>query len=74
VEQSRKKQSSRAEKSIKGRNNIKYKVRWLDDPKRIHRRLRTTRDSQRKIMTLRMAREDREKEKIQSSQNLVKMA
>jgi hypothetical protein len=44
------------------------------DPKRIHIRLRTTQNLQRKLMMLRMALADREREKIQSSQNSVKMA
>jgi hypothetical protein len=44
------------------------------DPKRIHRRLRITQNSQRQLRTLIMAPADREREKIQSSQNSVKMA
>jgi hypothetical protein len=44
------------------------------DPKRIQRRLRTTQNSQRQLRMLRMASTDREREKIQSSQNSVKMA
>jgi hypothetical protein len=44
------------------------------DPKRIQRRLRITQNSQRQLRMLRMAPTDREREKIQSSQNSVKMA
>jgi hypothetical protein len=44
------------------------------DPKRIQRRLRITQNSQRQLRMLRMAPADREREKIQSSQNSVKMA
>jgi hypothetical protein len=44
------------------------------DPKRIRIRLRITQNSQRQLRTLRMALVDREREKIQSSQNSVKMA
>jgi hypothetical protein len=44
------------------------------DPKRIQRRLRITQNSLRQLRTLRMASADKEREKIQSSQNLVKMA
>ena len=43
------------------------------DPKRIYRRLRTTQNSQRQLRMLRMASTDREMEKIQISQNLLKM-
>jgi hypothetical protein len=45
----------------------------LLDPKRIQRRLRTTQNSQKQLRMLRMASTDREREKIQSSQNSVKM-
>jgi hypothetical protein len=44
------------------------------DPKRIHRRLRTTQNAQRQPRTLKMASTDREREKIQSSQKSIKMA
>jgi hypothetical protein len=44
-----------------------------NDPKRIQRRLRTTQNSQKKLMNLKMASEDREREKIQSPQNSMKM-
>jgi hypothetical protein len=43
------------------------------DPKMIQRRLRTTPNSQRQLMMLRMASIDREREKIQSSQKSVKI-
>jgi hypothetical protein len=44
------------------------------DPKRIERRLRTNQNVQRQLMMLRMASIDIKREKIQSFQNLVKMA
>jgi hypothetical protein len=43
------------------------------DPKRIQRRLRTTQNSQKKLRKLKMASTDREREKIQSLQNSVKL-
>jgi hypothetical protein len=43
------------------------------DPKNIQRRIRTTQNSQRQLRMLRMASVDREREKIKSSQNSVKM-
>jgi hypothetical protein len=43
------------------------------DPKRIQIRLRTTQNSQRQLRTLKMASTDREREKIQSSKNSMKM-
>jgi hypothetical protein len=43
------------------------------DSKRIQRRLRTTKNLQRQLRMLRMASKDREREKIQCSQNSVKM-
>jgi hypothetical protein len=45
-----------------------------DDPKRIQRRLRITQNSQKQLRKLRMASIDREREKIQSPQNSVKLA
>jgi hypothetical protein len=47
---------------------------FLFDPKRIQRRLRTTQNLQRQLRTLIMASTDKEREKIQSSQNSVKIA
>jgi hypothetical protein len=44
------------------------------DPKRIQRRLRITQNSQKHLRKLRMASTDREREKIQSPQNSVKLA
>jgi hypothetical protein len=44
------------------------------DPKRIQRRLRITQNSQKQLRKLRMASADREREKIQSPQNSVKVA
>jgi hypothetical protein len=44
------------------------------DPKRIQRRQRTTQNSQRQLRLLRMASTDKEREKIQSFQNSVKIA
>jgi hypothetical protein len=44
------------------------------DPKRIQRRLRITQNSQKQLKKLRMASTDREREKIQSPQNSVKLA
>jgi hypothetical protein len=46
----------------------------IPDPKRIQRRLRITQNSQRQLIMLIMAPTDKEREKIQSSQNSVKMA
>jgi hypothetical protein len=43
------------------------------NPKRIQRRLRTTQNSQRQLRTLKMASTNREREKIEISQNSVKM-
>jgi hypothetical protein len=44
------------------------------DPIRIQRRLRTTQNSQKQIRMLIIASTDIEREKIQSSQNPIKMA
>jgi hypothetical protein len=43
------------------------------DPKMIYRRLRITQKSQRQLRMLKMASTNKEKEKIQSSQNSMKM-
>ena len=43
------------------------------DPKRIQRRLRTTKNLQKKLRKLRMASTDREREKIKSPQNSMKL-
>jgi hypothetical protein len=43
------------------------------DPKSIHRRIITTQNAQRQLEMLGMASADRERVKIQSSQNSVKM-
>jgi hypothetical protein len=53
---------------------INHYIDMVGDPKRIMRRIITIQNSQRKIKTLRMASVEREREKIQTSQNSLKMA
>jgi hypothetical protein len=54
--------------------NLIETIKGLGDPKRIQRRIRITRNSQRQLIMLIMALANKEREKNQSSQNLVKMA
>jgi hypothetical protein len=49
------------------------KILGRHDPKRIQRRVRTTQNSQRQLRMLKMASTDRERKKIKSYQNSVKM-
>ena len=46
----------------------------MSDPKRIQKRLRITQNLQKQLKKLTMASTNREREKIQSPQNLVKVA
>jgi hypothetical protein len=55
------------------RHHVMVLCRCLHDPKRIQRRIRKTKNLQRQLRMLKMASIGREREKIQSSQNSVKM-
>jgi hypothetical protein len=47
---------------------------YMIDPKRIHRKLNASQNSQKQLRKIIMASADREREKIQNSQNSVKIA